>query len=178
MEFLLLFFWFQSLPAFPRINSVAAKPTRYLQTLHLGDDLHKESKILILYPRILILKESHSLVLPSLPLSLSRSDARCPALRLLLVRAFADRRIPLLRRLSSKIWLSADQLCRIYYSLKVSSTAPSTSRTGLLIIEKNSMMIIHLQRASHRSACRSTPHAIHRPRTLDGRRVYHRVVGG
>ena len=42
--------------------------------------------------------------------------------RLLMVRAFAERRMPLLRRLSSRVWLSTDQLSRMYYVLKVWGT--------------------------------------------------------
>ncbi|CAM9737544.1 unnamed protein product, partial [Ectocarpus sp. 8 AP-2014] len=38
--------------------------------------------------------------------------------RLLMVRELADRRLPTLRRLSSGIWLSTDQLARIVYVLK------------------------------------------------------------
>ncbi|CAM9154523.1 unnamed protein product [Ectocarpus sp. 4 AP-2014] len=38
--------------------------------------------------------------------------------RLLMVRELADRRLPTLRRLSSGIWLSTDQLARILYALK------------------------------------------------------------
>lgn len=42
--------------------------------------------------------------------------------RLLMVRAFAERRLPLLRRLSSRVWISTEQLARLYYVLKVGST--------------------------------------------------------
>ncbi|CAM9380917.1 unnamed protein product, partial [Ectocarpus sp. 13 AM-2016] len=38
--------------------------------------------------------------------------------RLLMVRELADRRLPTLRRLSSGIWLSTNQLARIFYALK------------------------------------------------------------
>lgn len=51
-----------------------------------------------------------------LPLDVGRFER---AWWLLLRRVMADRRIPNLRRLSSRIWLSADQLAGIVYSLKV-----------------------------------------------------------
>lgn len=46
-------------------------------------------------------------------------DHRTGPLRAVKDRVLADRRMPLLARLSSTIWLTADQLAGIVYSLKV-----------------------------------------------------------
>lgn len=47
------------------------------------------------------------------------ADKFTRAWKILLKGGFAERRLPVLRRLSSKVWITADQLAGIVYSLKV-----------------------------------------------------------